>query len=67
MRARSAEALVKGQPISAELVAAFGKAVLQDIHPRDSWRASKAFREHIAVELAKRCLTESIHLAGGDL
>ena len=67
MRARSAEALVKGQPISAGLVAAFSKAVLQDIHPRDSWRASKAFREHIAVELAKRCLTESIHLAGGDL
>ena len=67
MRARSAEALVKGQPISAGLVAAFSKAVLQDIHPRDSWRASKAFREHIAVELAKRCLTKSIHLAGGDL
>ena len=48
-----------------ETVDAFAQAVLQDIHPRDSWRASKAFREHIAVELARRCLIRSIELAGG--
>ena len=65
MRAPSAEAAVKGQPVSSETVAAFGARVLDDINPRDSWRASKAFRQHIAVELAKRCLTESIRLAGG--
>ena len=40
-------------------------AVLEDIHPRDSWRASKAFREHIAVEMARRGLIESWKLAGG--
>ena len=34
-------------------------------YQRDSWRASKAFREHIAVEMAKRCLIESIKRAGG--
>ena len=67
MRAETAEAAAKGQPVSKETVSAFAKAVLQDVHPRDSWRASKAFREHIAVELAKRCLTESIRLAGGEL
>ena len=49
----------------SETVDAFAQAVLQDIHPRDSWRASKAFREHIAVELARRCLIRSIELAGG--
>ena len=43
----------------------FSLAVLNDIHARDSWRASKAFREHIAVEMAKRCLIESIKRAGG--
>ena len=43
----------------------FSLAVLKDIHARDSWRASKAFREHIAVEMAKRCLIESIKRAGG--
>ena len=67
MRAPSAEAAAKGQPVSADTVKAFGEAVLQDINPRDSWRASKAFRQHIAVELAKRCLTESIYLAGGEV
>ena len=67
MRAETAEAAAKGKPVSKETVSAFAKAVLEDVHPRDSWRASKAFREHIAVELARRCLTESIRLAGGEL
>ncbi len=65
MRAPSAEAAAKGRPVSAETVEAFGARVLDDINPRDSWRASKAFRQHIAVELAKRALMESIRLAGG--
>ena len=65
MRAPTAEAAARGKAVSAETVAAFGKAVLGDINPRDSWRASKAFRQHIAQELAKRCLTRSIELAGG--
>ena len=67
MRAETAEAAAKGKPVSKETVSAFANAVLEDVHPRDSWRASKAFREHIAVELARRCLTESIRLAGGEL
>ena len=67
MRAPSAEEAANGKPVTAETVEAFGAAVLSDIHPRDSWRASKAFREHIAVELAKRALAESIRLAGGEL
>ena len=54
VRAPSAEEAAKGKSLTAETVEAFAKAVLQDIHPRDSWRASKDFREHIAVEMAKR-------------
>ena len=65
MRVPSAEAAAKGRPVSRESVEAFAHAVLLDIHPRDSWRAAKAFREHIAVELARRALTRSIELAGG--
>ena len=67
MRCPTAEALSKGKAVSAEVVEAFGQAVLEDINPRDSWRASKAFRQHIAVELAKRALQKSIELAGGAL
>ncbi|MDR0889313.1 MAG: xanthine dehydrogenase FAD-binding subunit XdhB [Oscillospiraceae bacterium] len=65
MRAPSAEAVATGKSVSMETVNAFGDAVLEDINPRDSWRAAKAFRQHIAVELAKRCLIRSIELAGG--
>jgi len=67
MRAPTAEAAAQGKPLTGAAVEEFAQAVLSDIHPRDSWRASKAFREHIAVELARRCLTESIKLAGGEL
>ena len=65
LRALNAEAFINGREVTLENIQQFGRTVLEDIHPRDSWRASKAFREHIAVEMAKRCLTESIKLAGG--
>lgn len=67
MRAPHAEAIAKNLPISSESVETIAKTVLEDINPRDSWRASKAFRQHIAVEMAGRCLTESIKLSGGVL
>lgn len=67
LRCEHAEAAAQGKPLTEETAEAFAAAVLEDIHPRDSWRASKAFREHIAVELAKRGLVESIKLAGGEL
>ena len=67
MRAPTAEETANGKPVSMETVDAFAKAVLEDIHPRDSWRASRAFRQHIAVELARRCLIESVKRCGGEL
>ena len=65
LRARTAEKTAEGRPFTAETAEAFAAAVLEDIRPRDSWRASKAFREHIAVELAQRCLIEAGRRAGG--
>ena len=65
MRVPGAEAAIRGKAVCEETVADFAAAVLSEIHPRDSWRASKAFREHIAAELAQRCLRQSICLAGG--
>lgn len=67
MRAPSAEAAAKNQPVRKETVKAFADAVLQDINPRTSWRATKEFRQHIAVVLANRAITESIRLSGGEL
>ena len=67
MRAPSAETAARGKPLTGETVEAFAAAVLEDIRPRDSWRASKAFREHIAAELARRCLARACQLAGGEM
>lgn len=67
MRARHAEESAKGKAISGEVRDAFSRAVLEDISPRDSWRASKAFREHISQLLAGRALTEAILKAGGEI
>ncbi len=65
LRCASAEKLAAGQKLSLELAEAFSRAVLDDINPRDSWRASKAFRQHIAVESARRAFLESVKRAGG--
>lgn len=67
LRAAHAEALVAGQPVSAELADAFARAVKEDISPRDSWRAARDFRMHIAVESARRAFQEAVKLAGGEL
>jgi xanthine dehydrogenase FAD-binding subunit len=66
MRAQSAEASAAGEPVTMETVKTFSEAVLKDINPRDSWRASKAFRQHIAVEIASRCLIQSVIRCGGE-
>ena len=65
MRAVHAEQAGKGRQIEDSTIELIGDTVLEDVTPRDSWRASKAFREHISKVLCKRALKESIRLAGG--
>lgn len=65
LRAVNTENVGRGQIVSMELIKKFGQAVLEDVKPRDSWRASKALRQHIAIEMAERCLIEAIKLSGG--
>ena len=67
LRAATAERLAEGKPVSEETAEAFAQAVKEDINPRDSWRAAKDFRMHIAVESARRAFIEAVKLAGGDL
>lgn len=67
MRAKTAEATARGQAVSEATVRAFAAAVENDINPRDSWRASRDFRLHIAKEMASRALSTSIRLSGGDI
>lgn len=64
LRAVHAEALGKGKKVCPETIEAVGEEVLKDISPRDSWRASKAFREHIARVLCKRAFKQALLLSG---
>ncbi len=67
MRAPTAEAVANGKPVTMETVEEFARAVLEDINPRTSWRATKEFRQHVAVESARRCIIEAVKRAGGVL
>lgn len=55
-RAVNAENFINGREVSDDVIEAFAAEVLKDVHARDSWRAAKDFREHIAVESAKRAI-----------
>lgn len=67
MRALHAEAAVKGLPVNEDTVVTFGKAALEDVNPRTSWRASKEFRLNLVEQLAKRALREAIRRNGGNI
>nr|WP_314609943.1 xanthine dehydrogenase subunit XdhB [uncultured Lachnoanaerobaculum sp.] len=65
MRVFSAENFLRGKEVNDANMEAFSQKVLDDINPRDSWRASKAFRCHIGVVMAKRACEKAVKLAGG--
>ena len=65
MRAVHAEEAGRGLEVTEESIEKIGDTVLEDVTPRDSWRASKAFREHISRVLCKRALREAVRRAGG--
>jgi xanthine dehydrogenase FAD-binding subunit len=67
MRSLGAEAAGPGKPASEETIAAVSLVALRDINPRTSWRATREFRLHLAGELARRTIRESIIRAGGAL
>ena len=56
LRAVTAESFINGREVNDENIEAFSREVLNDVHARDSWRAAKDFREHIAVESAGKAL-----------
>ncbi len=66
-RAPSAEAFAKGKKLSDNFIEEFGEKALSDMKPRDSWRASKEFREQLIKEMAKRSLVNAIRRAGGKI
>ena len=72
-RCTETENLLKGKKITEELYQELEDSIRSEINPRDSWRASRAFRIQIAGEIAKRALEKTVELAadrqrknGGD-
>ena len=64
-RCTRTEEAVKGAKVNEALYQAIEDKVREEIHPRDSWRASKAFRLQIGGEIAKRALIRTAELAAG--
>lgn len=66
IRCPRTEALAKGRTADAALAREIGHSVLTEINPRDSWRASRAFRLQIAKEISRRAFLQAVQFAGGD-
>ena len=60
IRAEKTEALLNGQTINEELLAAAGKTVMEESHPRSSWRSSAEFRLTLLEELTIQALQQAI-------
>jgi xanthine dehydrogenase FAD-binding subunit len=66
IRCSEAEAYAKGRDTSEETLKEIGSLALKPSKARDSWRASKAYREHLIETLTQRAIKEVLKKAGGD-
>lgn len=67
IRAHKTEAKFSGAGVSLETAEGIARSVLEDVKPRDSWRASRDMRLHLCSEMAKRAFIESVRLCGGEI
>ena len=66
-RCTETETLLKGRKLDTSLYQELEESIRNEIHPRDSWRASKAFRLQIGGEIARRALIRTVELAEAEL
>lgn len=67
IRCQHAENTARNAPLTQATLDAIGEAVLQDVAPRSSWRASKEFRLHLIQTMTKKVVSEAVVAAGGKL
>ncbi|HOE57547.1 MAG TPA: xanthine dehydrogenase FAD-binding subunit XdhB [Bacillota bacterium] len=65
IRCNEAENYAIGRDITAETLKEIGKHAVKSSKARDSWRASKAYREHLIEILVSRALKEAVIRGGG--
>lgn len=66
VRCPEVEAFAVGKKATEENAKAIGEKALEDVMPRDSWRGSKAFRQQLIKELARKAIEELVGLRGGQ-
>lgn len=65
-RVRKMEEYFAGKRIDEELYDYFNAHILEELNPRDSWRASRAFREQLIKVQGIRAFKNAVRLAGGE-
>ena len=65
IRCTEAETFARGRGITLETMKEIGKYTVKSSKARDSWRASKAYREHLIEILTVRALKEAVCRGGG--
>ncbi len=64
LRCTKTEKQLQGMTVNEKMIEQLKRHVLDDLKPRDSWRAGKAFREHIIVTLAEKIFRNITGLSG---
>ena len=65
IRCTEAENFARGEDITEDTLKEIGKYAVKSSKARDSWRASKAYREHLIEVLTVRALKEAVRRGGG--
>jgi xanthine dehydrogenase FAD-binding subunit len=67
LRCWKTEEKARGAVVDQSLLQLIRESVLDDVRPRDSWRAPKDFREHIIKTLAERVFQKTLNQCGVSL
>jgi xanthine dehydrogenase FAD-binding subunit len=67
LRCWKTEEKARGAVVDPSLLQLIRESVLDDLRPRDSWRAPKAFREHVIKTLAERVFEKTLNQCGVSL
>jgi xanthine dehydrogenase FAD-binding subunit len=67
IRCTEAEDYAKGLRVTIDNIEKISEMALLNARPRNSWRGSKNFREHLIKELTKRGILKVIKIAGGNV
>lgn len=67
IRCQHAEQAAQDAPLTHQTLEAISQAVLQDVSPRSSWRATKDFRLYLIQNMTKKVINDALTTAGGAL